>query len=97
MPYRGRLVVKTRKKRGIGGCVHRDSDFVSVNVSFVHGGIAFGNSAGQPLLLHTEQRICLAGLPSFSMSSKSDAKTEQKRPHYPPGSTAPTGRLGHYV
>lgn len=60
MPYRVRLVVKTRNKRGIGGCVHRDSNFVSVSVSFVHGGIAFGNSAGQVLLLHTAQRIFLA-------------------------------------
>jgi hypothetical protein len=54
MPYRDWLVVKARKKRGIGGCVHRDSDFVSVSVSFVHGGIAFDDSAGQLLFSHIE-------------------------------------------
>lgn len=46
MPHRARLVVKTRKKRRIYRCVHMDSDFVSVSVSFIHGRVAFGSSAG---------------------------------------------------
>jgi hypothetical protein len=65
MPHRARLVVKTRKKRGIYGCVHMDSDFVSVSVSFIHGRVAFGSSAGLPLFSHindtqvsTGNRLC---------------------------------------
>jgi hypothetical protein len=52
MPDWGWLVIKACKKGGIGGCGHRDSDFVSVSVSFVHGGIAFGDSTGQSVFSH---------------------------------------------